>query len=57
MCASLCAECTTLIAETPERVRQQRDQTERDVWRMGKQVREMRKRGNTRETQCEEEAK
>lgn len=27
----MCAECTTPIAEAPERVRQQRDQTKRDV--------------------------
>lgn len=31
MCNSFCAEGTTLLAEAPERVRQQRDQTERDA--------------------------
>lgn len=66
MCNSFCAEGTTLIAEAPERVRQQRDQTERDASVGNREaVREMWKREEiiqkkhdtvTRKMEIEEEA-
>lgn len=50
VCMSFCAEGTTLIAEAPERVRQQRDQTQRD----GEWGSSEKKRGTREETSTQE---